>query len=500
MRGMRPKRRGTITLPLREGRKHEVFSGRGQESLKKSDPSFCSCPIAEPLPEKSVSLRSRIFRPSRKGRVILGVSSPRPRPAAFAAGERARRGSRGLGDSLGFLSPWIPAFAGMTVVFVLIMLFSTPSFAQTTATFGEKAIGEGCGNLSAGADFDTLFQCNTSAASGGLQQKAPLFVGAVTAPPYAATTCDSSKAGMIQYIGGAFQGCNGSAWSSLGGTICSDATPTAFSFADQANIAVSTLVTSDIVQVTGFTCTINVGIAGAGSPAYRMCSDAACATVIQDWTTAASTIASSNYVQARVTSSASGGVTTNVTLTAGNTATVWDVSTVGDCASSPSIGTVCADGSVYAGLTPDGNVPFYATRCDAGQTWDGTTCSGVAFTLTWNNGTANWITAGVTNSATGRANTTTLAALADAASPHVAAQHCENLIEDGASDWYLPARTELAVMYNNSPAIGNFNTSGVYYWSSTETSSNAAYGQRFSDGYQNYYRKDYSLLVRCVRR
>jgi hypothetical protein len=30
-------------------------------------------------------------------------------------------------------------------------------------------------------------------------QKAPLFVGAVTAPPYTNTTCDSNKAGMLTY-------------------------------------------------------------------------------------------------------------------------------------------------------------------------------------------------------------------------------------------------------------------------------------------------------------
>jgi hypothetical protein len=372
--------------------------------------------------------------------------------------------------------------------------------AQTAPTFGEKQIGDTtCTNSGSSADFDTLAQCTSTSTSTGTMQKSPLFVGAVTAPPYAATTCDAGKAGMIQYVGGAFQGCNGSSWSALGGTICSDATPTAFAFADQANVAVSTLTTSDIVQVTGFTCTINVGIAGSGSPAYRLCSDEACSTVIQDWTTAASTISSSNYVQARVTSDTSGGVTTNVTLTAGNTATVWQVSTVGDCSSSPSVGTVCADGSVYAGLTPDGNVPFYVTRCDAGQTWDGSACSGVAFMLSWNNGTANYILEGVTNTNTGRANTTTLAALADAASPHSAAQQCENLTEDGNSDWYLPARYELNVMYSNAAVIGRFVTSGSY-WSSTEYNNANAYNQRFSDGYQNYYLKNYDYLVRCARR
>lgn len=387
------------------------------------------------------------------------------------------------------------------VVATFLSLWPVSLHARTTATYGQNAVGQPCGSLSKGADFDALFQCTSSAAgTSGIQQTAPIIVGTVTAPPYAATTCDANKAGMIQWTGTSFEGCNGSAWSSLGGTLCSDATPTAFSLTNQSNVTVSTLTTSNIVQVTGFSCTINVGIAGTGSPAYRVCSDAACATVIQDWTTAASTITSSNYVQARVTSASQGGVTTNVTLTAGNTASVWQVSTAGDCASSPPLGTVCADGSVYAGLTPDGNVPFYATRCDAGQTWNGVACSGKAFTLSWNNGTANYISEGVTNTNTGRANTTTLAALADAASPHSAAQQCENLTEDGHSDWYLPAKNELAVMYSNVGVIGNFNTSGSYYWSSTENITNNAWNQRFSDGTQGNYNKSNNYLVRCVRR
>ena len=48
-------------------------------------------------------------------------------------------------------------------------------------------------------------------------QKAPLFVGKVTAPPYSAVTCDANKAGMLQWTGSSFQGCNGTAWADLGG-------------------------------------------------------------------------------------------------------------------------------------------------------------------------------------------------------------------------------------------------------------------------------------------
>lgn len=97
----------------------------------------------------------------------------------------------------------------------VFLLASFPACAQTTATFGENQIGKNCGNLASYIDFDTITQCNTSNTSGGLYQKAPLFVGAVTSPPYAATTCDAGKNGMIQYSGSVMQYCNGSSWTTL---------------------------------------------------------------------------------------------------------------------------------------------------------------------------------------------------------------------------------------------------------------------------------------------
>jgi hypothetical protein len=92
---------------------------------------------------------------------------------------------------------------------------ATEALAQTTPTHGESQVGDSCSGLAHSTDFDTLVQCTTTAA-GGTLQKAPLFIGAVTAPPYANTTCDSSKAGMLQYTASAMQYCNGSTWTLLG--------------------------------------------------------------------------------------------------------------------------------------------------------------------------------------------------------------------------------------------------------------------------------------------
>lgn len=100
----------------------------------------------------------------------------------------------------------------------LLTFFAQQAFAQTTATLGEKLVGTtGCTNSANMADFDTLAQCNSTTNATGTFQKAPLFAGKVASPPYASTACDASKAGMIQWTGTSFQGCNGSSWQNMSG-------------------------------------------------------------------------------------------------------------------------------------------------------------------------------------------------------------------------------------------------------------------------------------------
>jgi hypothetical protein len=99
-----------------------------------------------------------------------------------------------------------------------------------------------------------------------------------------------------------------------------------------------------------------------------------------------------------------------------------------------SIGSVCSDGSVFAGCSPSANVPMFATRCDAGQTWGGASCTGTRTTDTH----ANSIT------------------------------YCNNLSIHSQTDWYLPDRHELDVLYLNRSSILSFITSsGAMFWSST---------------------------------
>jgi len=92
-----------------------------------------------------------------------------------------------------------------------------------------------------------------------------------------------------------------------------------------------------------------------------------------------------------------------------------------------------------------------------------------------------------------------------------AARICNELqITEGGTtygDWYLPSKKELDLMYQNRATInatagangGSGFVSG-YYWSSTESSSNAAWSQNFSDGLQPDNRnKSFNFRVGAVR-
>jgi len=319
-----------------------------------------------------------------------------------------------------------------------------------------------------------------------------------------AASCAAANKGSIRYNNttNVLEFCNGTAWNLVQAAACTDATPNTISFNNEANATTSTLYSSNILQVTGINCSVPVTISGTGgSPQYRICSDSGCSSVVQDWTSGPSSITTNQYLQTRLTTDIAGGATFQATIIVGSGATVWSVTNAGgDCTGSPAIGTVCADGTIYAGLSPDGNNKMFTTRCDIGQTWDGVNCTGSRTSLQWNNGTSNWTTTGYTSNVTGKTNSAGIAALTDAGSPHQAAQNCENLNINGKTDWYLPSLQELNVLYNNKGVIRNFETTGSTYWSSTESNSYGAWLERFSDGYQDTSNKNDSRLVRCVRR
>jgi hypothetical protein len=148
-------------------------------------------------------------------------------------------------------------------------------------------------------------------------------------------------------------------------------------------------------------------------------------------------------------------------------------------------------------------------------------------------------TTGITSVINGPTNSASLAALG---ASYQAAAFCEGLSIGGYTDWYLPAKNELEVLYyflkptttaNNISAGSNANAvlpepistnytsgspaqtsagigfrtgetdafaSGYNYWSSTDGDTSYAWMQAFLNGYQGYNSKGSANAVRAVRR
>lgn len=182
------------------------------------------------------------------------------------------------------------------------------------------------------------------------------------------------------------------------------------------------------------------------------------------------------------------------------------------CAGSPAPGTVCDDGTIYAGLSPDGNVKMFTVRCDHGQSWNGSTCTGSRSYHAWSDSfSAGYTDTTITNCATsgacnalGESNAAIL--MATDADPgtggfqyHDAANICDTKNENGKTDWYLPSIPELAVLYSNRTPIGEFN-SGSSYWASSEVDASNAWSVPFNTGTPVQNDKTSITHIRCVRK
>lgn len=78
-----------------------------------------------------------------------------------------------------------------------------------------------------------------------------------------------------------------------------------------------------------------------------------------------------------------------------------------------------------------------------------------------------------------------------------AASLCRQLTTNGYSDWFLPSKNELNLLYQKRSLVGGFSTG--YYWSSSEHDSLNAWYSYFPYGPQYYINKDTLARVRAVR-
>lgn len=147
------------------------------------------------------------------------------------------------------------------------------------------------------------------------------------------------------------------------------------------------------------------------------------------------------------------------------------------------IGETGCGNIVYAGIS--GGNRIYTTLADTGTT------------TVWNSGPNN--VTGATSASDGLANTNTLVGLSDITTPYEASLMCRGL----GAQWYLPAQDELNLFYTNNTVgamSGTFDTSGAFYWSSTEVNNGLASTKQFNTGSQIPMSKIGPRRVRCARR
>ena len=98
----------------------------------------------------------------------------------------------------------------------------------------------------------------------------------------------------------------------------------------------------------------------------------------------------------------------------------------------------------------------------------------------------------------GQENTTMIVSgCRTAGSENIAARLCDQLVLDGYSDWFLPSKEELNILYEQKEIIGGYEHG--YYWSSSEFATNFAWYQHFDFGFQDYLNKDLLYFYRPVR-
>ena len=160
----------------------------------------------------------------------------------------------------------------------------------------------------------------------------------------------------------------------------------------------------------------------------------------------------------------------------------------------PVPGDVCADGTIYAGLSPDTGTAMYTTAMDMPERGQ------------WSDIVKE---VGASSSRQGTKNVQAVKdRLFSKQSYHRlkanAIYVCDNVYMHGHGDWYLPAEAELNVLFNNRYKIKNFNYTGEFpdglYWSSTEESPLSAFAKNFNIGYRINLDKENFVSYRCVRK
>ena len=124
-------------------------------------------------------------------------------------------------------------------------------------------------------------------------------------------------------------------------------------------------------------------------------------------------------------------------------------------------------------------------------------------TTTW--GCQGTLISGADENIIGTGAQNTIDIEAGCGTPGTAADICTNLVLSGYTDWFLPSKNELNLMYQNigqgnALGLGNAGDFNIYgYWSSTERDMGSAFIQIFDNGFQGFVSKNSNNYVRAVR-
>lgn len=182
---------------------------------------------------------------------------------------------------------------------------------------------------------------------------------------------------------------------------------------------------------------------------------------------------------------------TNLSLT---TTYYYRVRAVSSCGVSANSNIITVTTIAFAiGQNYGGGIIFYI---------DGTNQHGLISSTSDQSTSAEWGCYGTTISgadgtAVGTGNQNTIDIEAGCTTVGIAADICANLVLNGYSDWFLPSKDELNLMYINRVAIGGF--ADFDYWSSSEYDANRTWNQFFDYGGQGNGIKYWGSHMRCVR-
>jgi len=153
-------------------------------------------------------------------------------------------------------------------------------------------------------------------------------------------------------------------------------------------------------------------------------------------------------------------------------------------------------------IGPAGGLIFYVKEGGYSDGWmylEAASCD-ISSGISW--GCYGTSIPGADGTAVGTGKQNTIDIVAECATVDIAAELSATLNWGGYSDWFLPSKDELNLMYVNLKVYGVGDFADAYYWSSSQYYphfAQYAWTQYFSNGVQSSHKKNTSLRARAIR-